>query len=319
MPERRNFSGVLCWDDVHAQWGKEREILMIRNTWAIFALLWSVGLVNTAGAAEETYARPTGPESRISRQSVIARTDAAAPATFAPRRAVGGPGAEPNAETTADSGAAELARQRLRDNLSSDMLENFGLFVYVSKATSGPSAQRMFVFQKEPSGGLYLLYDWAVSTGRESLEMSPSGKELPTTTPAGYYELDPARFFVNYRSSQWDEPMPYAMFFKWQDHGVQTGLAIHGATEESVEKLGSRASAGCIRLAPENARILYTVVHDSYAGMVPQLAIDTSTDTIMNNGMLEHDAQGRLKFTKGYRVLVFVDEYGGQDLEASLY
>ena len=217
------------------------------------------------------------------------------------------------------SAAAQLAAQRLRDNLTTEMLDNFGLFIYVSKAAAGPWAQHMYVFQKEPANELYLLYDWPVSTGRESLEVDAAGQQVPTSTPAGYYEFDPGRFFTNYHSIQWDEPMPYAMFFRWADHGVQTGLAIHAAADDAVGQLGNRASAGCIRLAPENARILFNLVHDSYKGMAPQFAVDSATGTVMNNGMLEHDVRGNLKFNKGYRALVFVDEYGGKDLEASLY
>ena len=49
--------------------------------------------------------------------------------------------------------------------------------------------------------------------------------------------------------------MPYAMFFNWENHGYQTGLAIHGATGDDIGLLGTRASAGCVRLSPENARV----------------------------------------------------------------
>src|SRR5262249_7069880 len=63
---------------------------------------------------------------------------------------------------------AEIARveQRLHDSLTSDMFENFELFLYVSKASVGPWAQHMYVFEKQPSGDLRLIYNWLVSTGR---------------------------------------------------------------------------------------------------------------------------------------------------------
>lgn len=222
------------------------------------------------------------------------------------------------AMTSRVTAADQLVEQRLLDNLTDEMLQNFSLFVYVSKAAAGPWAQRMYVFQKQTDGKLYLLYNWPVSTGREGLELSPSGRELPTYTPAGYYQLDPDRFYPQYHSTQWNESMPYAMFFRWRDHGIPTGIAIHAATDEGVNVLGSRASAGCIRLAPENARVLYALVHD-YQGTVPQFAFDEASKTVLNNGLLAHDLNGNLQFARGYRVLIFIDEYGGQDLEAALY
>jgi len=47
--------------------------------------------------------------------------------------------------------AAEIIRveERLKASLTSEMADNFSLFLYVSKAQSGPWAQRMYVFQKQ--------------------------------------------------------------------------------------------------------------------------------------------------------------------------
>ena len=45
--------------------------------------------------------------------------------------------------------------------------------------------------------------------------------------------------------------MPYAVFFRG-------GYAIHGTT--AVGALGRPASHGCIRLSPENAKLLYQLV-----------------------------------------------------------
>lgn len=211
-------------------------------------------------------------------------------------------------------------KQRLLDNLTDELRNNFGLFLYVSKAERGPWAQRMYVYQKTESGDLYLLYDWPVSTGREQLDIAPSGHALPTNTPTGYFELDPHRSYARYRSSQWNEPMPYAIFFDLKDKGVPTGLAIHGADDDHLQQLGTRASAGCIRLAPENAKVLFNLIRDSFKGFVPTMGFDRVADTTMTDGMLAHDVNGNLKFSVGYRVLVFIDEYGGsQDLQASLF
>lgn len=208
--------------------------------------------------------------------------------------------------------------QRLKDVISPEMAANFSLFVYVSKAETGPWAQRMYVFQKA-GDDLLLLYDWPVSTGRETVEADAAGAELPTDTPAGYYELDPKRFYEHYRSVQWNEPMPYAMFFNWVDHGVPTGLAIHGTDENGQGLIGMRASAGCVRLSPENAKTLFTLIRDNYKGEAPKFGYDKYTNSLMNNGLLLHDNSGNLVLAPGYSVLVYIDEFGGNNLEAQAY
>jgi lipoprotein-anchoring transpeptidase ErfK/SrfK len=207
---------------------------------------------------------------------------------------------------------------RLKENLSPELFQNFGLLIYVSKADTGSWAQRMYVFQKV-GDDLLPLYDWPVSTGRETVEADAQGIELPTTTPGGYYELDPKRFFEKYRSTQWNESMPYAMFFNAMNHGVQTGLAIHAASDQGIGLLGMRASAGCVRLSPENARTLFTLVRDNYKGPVPRFAFDKYTSTTMNNGLVLHDQTGNVEMMPGYNVLVYIDEYGGENLEARAY
>jgi lipoprotein-anchoring transpeptidase ErfK/SrfK len=233
-----------------------------------------------------------------------------APATQAGSSAVPAPASAPEIQRAVE--------QRLRDSLTPEMLGNFGLFIYVSKANIGPWAQRMYVFQKA-GDDLLLLYAWPVSTGREAVEADAQGIELSTTTPAGYYEFDPKRMFEKYRSTQWNEPMPFAMFFNRMDHGILTGLAIHAAADEGVSQLGTRASAGCVRLSPDNARILFSLVRDNFKGPVPKLGFDKYTSTTMNNGLLVHGANGGLETVPGYSALVYIDEYGGANLEASAY
>jgi hypothetical protein len=56
-------------------------------------------------------------------------------------------------------------------------------------------------------------------------------------------------------SRQWDNaPMPHAVFFTREGH------AIHGTQE--VRRLGSPASHGCVRLAPQNAATLFGLVEE---------------------------------------------------------
>ncbi|HEX3651830.1 MAG TPA: L,D-transpeptidase [Rhizomicrobium sp.] len=242
----------------------------------------------------------------------------------APRVEVAWNTASPSSTTTTQSHLPsspqiqERVEQRLRDVLSPEMAANFSLFIYVSKAETGPWAQRMYVFQKA-GDDLLLLYDWPVSTGRETVEADAAGIELATNTPAGYYEFDAKRVYEHYRSVQWNEPMPYAMFFNWVDHGTPTGLAIHGTDENGEGLLGIRASAGCVRLSPENARTLFTLVRDNYKGEAPKFGYDKYTNSVMNNGLLLHDATGKLVLAPGYSVLVYIDEFGGNNLEAQAY
>ncbi|HUJ45935.1 MAG TPA: L,D-transpeptidase family protein [Rhizomicrobium sp.] len=231
----------------------------------------------------------------------------------------------PSNQTTAPTlpplSGVEIARvtQRFRDSLTSEMFQNFQLFLYVSKASAGPWAQHMYVFEKQPSGDLKLLYNWAVSTGREKVELDPAGDKQPSFTPQGYYELDSKRMYVHHVSGQWQSPMPYAMFFNWETGGYQTGLAIHAATGGDISLLGQRASAGCVRLAPENARVLFSLIKSKYKGLMPKFAYDRRTATMANNGMMLHDADGHVQLTDGYKVLVFIEDYGGENVVAALF
>ncbi|HQZ12784.1 MAG TPA: L,D-transpeptidase [Devosia sp.] len=86
---------------------------------------------------------------------------------------------------------------------------------------------------------------WDVSTGRVGFE-----------TPPGRFQ--PIRMHKKYFSKTYDNaPMPYAVFF----HG---GYAIHGTT--ALDRLGSVASHGCVRLDPANAKALFALVQQ--AGML---------------------------------------------------
>ena len=88
-------------------------------------------------------------------------------------------------------------------------------------------------------------YNWAVSTGRANF-----------STPVGTFA--PQRLERMWFSRKYyDSPMPYSIFF-------HRGYAIHGSYE--ISKLGGPASHGCIRLHPQNAAILFSLVRSSGAG-----------------------------------------------------
>lgn len=85
-------------------------------------------------------------------------------------------------------------------------------------------------------------YIWPVSTGRPGY-----------STPSGSYK--PFRLEEDHYSKEWDDaPMPHSIFF------TEKGHAIHGSYE--TRKLGTPASAGCVRLAPANAARLFALVKE---------------------------------------------------------
>ncbi len=217
----------------------------------------------------------------------------------------------------------EPVEARLRSRVPQEVLEYFDLFLYVSKATpdKGAWAQKMFVLAKQEDRVYQLQYSWAVSTGLEEEVMSPSGKKLGTHTPEGIFKLDRGRSYEDYTSRQWKSPMPYAMFFDWRTEGRQSGLALHGSAPEGEKDLGKRASHGCIRLSTENARTLFQLITTKYRGRVPEFRVDPQSGTMSTKGVLVRDENGRVKTTSGFKVLVFIEDYGGPtvDTVAALY
>jgi hypothetical protein len=85
-------------------------------------------------------------------------------------------------------------------------------------------------------------WTWAVSTGRRG-----------RATPAGSFQA--FRMEEDHYSKEWDDaPMPHSIFF------TKRGHAIHGSFD--IKRLGSPASAGCVRLHPDNARQLFALVRE---------------------------------------------------------
>jgi len=82
-------------------------------------------------------------------------------------------------------------------------------------------------------------YRWPVSTGRKGYS-TPSGTYRPTRLERHWYS----------RKYDW-APMPWSVFF-------HRGYAMHGTTE--TQNLGRAASHGCVRLKPDNASVLFSMV-----------------------------------------------------------
>ncbi len=85
-------------------------------------------------------------------------------------------------------------------------------------------------------------YRWPVSTGIPSYE-----------TPNGSFRT--FRMEEDHYSKEFDDaPMPHSIFF------TKIGHAIHGT--DSVNRLGTPASHGCVRLSRANAATLYALVEE---------------------------------------------------------
>lgn len=218
---------------------------------------------------------------------------------------------------------AQSLWSRLRGGLRPELYNNFDLFIYVNKAEQGPWAQQLFAFAKpsgqNPDAEMILMMDTPASTGREAVERAKDGQLVSTATPAGFYEIDPKRLEVGHHSRQWQQDMPNAMFFDWQNRGVQTGLAIHGVTDApSIAALGHRASAGCIQLSLDASRQLFDIVAGDFEGDVPQFAYDRKKHTTSNTGELAHSADGQIVMAHGYRALVIVEDLENSPVTSQL-
>jgi hypothetical protein len=82
-------------------------------------------------------------------------------------------------------------------------------------------------------------YRWPVSTGRRG-HATPAGKFRPVRLERHWYSHEYGM-----------TPMPWAVFF-------HRGYAVHGTME--AYNLGHAASHGCVRLRPDNAAILFSLV-----------------------------------------------------------
>jgi hypothetical protein len=83
-------------------------------------------------------------------------------------------------------------------------------------------------------------YTWPVSTGRPGFD-----------TPSGTFHAN--RMDATHKSQEYDNaPMPHTVFFDWHGH------ALHGFLNTS--QIGNPASHGCVRMQPEKAALLYTLI-----------------------------------------------------------
>jgi hypothetical protein len=181
----------------------------------------------------------------------------------------------------------------------------FDLFLYVSKATSGALAQRMFIFERGSDGIVRPTVQWLVSTGRERRE------KYFTTTPEGVYKLDVHRMHRKWWSKRWDAPMPFAIFFDYEVKTGKAGLAVH-ATPTHIDELGTRASGGCVRLHPEHARALFDrLQRPTSRGLVPIFPFKQELGRSARDGEVLRNDDGGIVLQAGLKVLLFIENFDG--------
>ncbi len=138
----------------------------------------------------------------------------------------------------------------------------------------GEPGQTVRVYDRQAG----LRYFWKSSTAR-------AGK----VTPNGYFRVE--GFSSRHQSSLYDNaPMPWAVFFNGN-------IATHGVFDTNIDRLGTRASAGCVRLEPNRARALFHLIGNSGAGYV---------DEINANGFRSLGVDGQPIKKWGYKTLVIV-------------
>jgi len=115
------------------------------------------------------------------------------------------------------------------------------------------SAQRMTVSRDGE-----VLYTWPVSTGAPGY-----------ATPSGTFKT--FRMEAEHFSKEWDNaPMPHSIFF------TQTGIAVHGTYE--TKHLGLPVSHGCVRLSPQNAKTLFSLVKEN--GLLTTKVVLTGSEQV---------------------------------------
>lgn len=117
--------------------------------------------------------------------------------------------------------------------------------------TVAPSRANVLVRVQKSTQTMYVTVDgvtryrWPVSTGRGRFG-TPNGTFRPQRMARRWF----SRRYYN-------SPMPYSVFF-------YKGYAIHGTYD--IHRLGGPASHGCVRLHPQNAATLFSIVQSYGAG-----------------------------------------------------
>lgn len=171
-------------------------------------------------------------------------------------------------------------------------INEFELVIVINKANTGSTKQTMVVYKKGQK-----VLETKVSTGREQYEAKRKyfWKHGPKTsyfssTNTGYFT--PTFTSRMHKSQLWRSYMPFSVFF-------DGGTAIHQAPEGTEDRLGSRASGGCVRTSEQSASFIYSAVNAAGQGMIPAFS---------QNGQPLLQANGDVQRREGYKTLVIVED-----------
>ncbi len=144
------------------------------------------------------------------------------------------------------------------------------------KDTQKNYGQRMRVYKR----GEGLIYYWKVSTARK-------GKH----TPRGYFT--PQLFSSEHQSSLYNNAhMPWAVFFNGN-------IAMHAILNSNkIARLGRVASAGCVRMEPQRAEILFHMIGQSGEALVEEIDV---------NGNKVYQDNGLPNFVEKYKTLIIIE------------
>lgn len=159
-----------------------------------------------------------------------------------------------------------------------------------------------------------LMLTTKVSTGREDVEHIGAvrgifNKFFKGTTESHWRHTTRGVYTIkrvegaNYRSGESKFQMPYAMFFNdlrgLAVHQVPPDLSSGEAAGEGA--LGSRASSGCVRVHKNYIQQIHSAVVAADKGQIPVLSTKT--------GQPQLDEYGRVRYERGYKTIVIVEEY----------
>ena len=205
-------------------------------------------------------------------------------------------------------GSDLLRLQDLWAHLDNEKLQYFRMLLLYNVSETGPYAQTVRVYTRPPGSQFNYVdlknwrYDaiWDISSGVIS--------KFRTIT--GLYKVHPDRVVRDATAWGANDPMPHSMYihYKYCPEGRWSGIATHGTPFEN--RLGNRASSGCLRLSRTNARDLYTEVTKSYAGDVPVTNFCNGSRWAPGAEHLEmaRDAQGRVQLESGYQVMFVIHD-----------
>lgn len=174
--------------------------------------------------------------------------------------------------------------------LDEPLFLEFDTVIVINKANKGFDKQTLRLFKKGR-----LILQTLVSTGREQWEGSEASGTKPTrqyfsATGVGYFA--PTWLKEMHVSTIWKTEMPWSIFFNG-------GIAIHQAPPTAENKLGTRASGGCVRVSKTVAEEIFNLVKGGGIGPVPAMNRD---------GTFQYDARGNVVRKKTYRSMVIVQE-----------